>query len=61
MNGMGDIRVDVHELLRTLGPQVDALAPGALHRSAAAVSDADVRALIADEDARFAIDPRARP
>ena len=28
MNGMGDIRVDVHELLRTLGPQVDAIAPG---------------------------------
>ena len=37
MNGMGDIRVDVHTLLRTLGPQVDALAPGALHRAAAAV------------------------
>jgi L-arabinose isomerase len=57
MNGMGDIRVDVHELLRTLGPQVDAIAPGALHRSAAAVSDADVSGLIADEDARFTIDP----
>ena len=28
MNGMGDIRVDEHALLRTLGPQVDALAPG---------------------------------
>ena len=28
MNGMGDIRVDVHSLLRDLGPQVDALAPG---------------------------------
>ena len=58
MNGMGDIRVDVHALLRTLGPQVDAIAPGELHRSAAAVSDGDVRALIADEDARFEIDPR---
>ncbi len=34
MNGMGDIRVDVHALLRALGPQVDALAPGALHRAA---------------------------
>src|SRR3954454_11836460 len=33
MNGMGDIRVDVHALIRTLGPQVDALAPGALHRA----------------------------
>jgi L-arabinose isomerase len=58
MNGMGDIRVDVHTLIRTLGPQVDALAPGALHRAAAAVSDADVRDLIADEDARFDVDPR---
>jgi L-arabinose isomerase len=57
MNDMGDIRVDVHELIRTLGPQVDAIAPGALHRSAAAVSDADVRELMADEDARFEIDP----
>ena len=57
MNGMGDIRVDVHELIRTLGPQVDAIAPGALHRSAAAVSDADIRELIASEDERFAIDP----
>ena len=52
MNGMGDIRVDVHTLLRTLGPQVDALAPGALHRAAAAVGAAEVRQLIADEDAR---------
>jgi L-arabinose isomerase len=58
MNGMGDIRVDVHALLRALGPQVDALAPGALHRAMQAVSDDDVGALIADEDARFEIDPR---
>ena len=58
MNGMGDIRVDEHALLRALGPQVDALAPGALHRAAAAVAADDVAALIADEDARFEIDPR---
>lgn len=58
MNGMGDIRFDEHTLLRVLGPQVDALAPGALHRAATAAPDADVAALIADEDARFAIDPR---
>jgi L-arabinose isomerase len=58
MNAMGDIRVDEHTLLRMLGPQVDALAPGALHRAAAAVRDDDVRALIAEEDARFEIDPR---
>jgi L-arabinose isomerase len=58
MNTMGDIRVDEHAFMRTLGPQVDALAPGELHRSAQAVSDDDVRELMADEDARFAIDPR---
>jgi L-arabinose isomerase len=58
MNGMGDIRVDEHALLRTLGPQVDALAPGALHRGVVSVSDAEVREVIADEDERFEIDPR---
>ena len=30
MNGMGDIQVDVHTLVRVLGPQVLALAPGDL-------------------------------
>ena len=56
---MGDIRVDEHALLRALGPQVDALAPGALHRAAGAVdAPRTSRALIADEDARFEIDPR---
>jgi L-arabinose isomerase len=58
MNAMGDIRVDEHALLRSLGPQVDALAPGELVRSSAAVSADDVRELIAAEDARFEIDPR---
>jgi L-arabinose isomerase len=58
MNGMGDIRVDVHALLRVLGPQVDALATGDLARAAAAVDSADVARLIAYEDARFEIDPR---
>src|SRR5436190_15488348 len=61
MNAMGDIRVDEHTLLRMLGPQIDALAPGALHRAATAASDDDVRALIADEDARFEIDTRLSP
>jgi len=36
MNGMGDIRVDAHALIRSLGPQIDALAPGDLVRAAAA-------------------------
>jgi L-arabinose isomerase len=58
MNGMGDIRADHHALMRRLGPQVDAVAPGALARAAAAVADAQVGELIAAEDARFEIDPR---
>ncbi len=58
MNGMGDTRVDAQTFMRDLGPQIDALAPGDLHRAAAAVPEADVAALIEDEDARFEIDPR---
>jgi L-arabinose isomerase len=58
MNAMGDIRFDEHALLRALGPQVDSLATGALHRAVDGIAAADVAALIADEDARFEIDPR---
>jgi L-arabinose isomerase len=58
MNSMGDIRFDEHALLRALGPQVDSLGTGELHRAAAAVPAADVAALIAEEDAQFEIDPR---
>jgi L-arabinose isomerase len=58
MNAMGDIRVDEHALLRTLGPQVDALGTGELYRAAAAVPDSDVRELLAAEDSRFDVDPR---
>jgi len=58
MNAMGDIRFDEHAFMRTLGPQVDFLATGELHRRATEVTDDDVRELIADEDARFEIDPR---
>jgi L-arabinose isomerase len=58
MNAMGDIRFDEHAFMRTLGPQVDFLAPGELHRRATEVAADDVRELIADEDGRFEIDPR---
>jgi L-arabinose isomerase len=58
MNGMGDTRMDEHALMRRLGPQVDALAPGALWRAAEAVTAGEVAALIAAEDARFEVDPR---
>jgi L-arabinose isomerase len=58
MNGMGDIRFDEHTLIRTLGPQVDALAVGDLHRAATSVDDSEVRDLLAWEDERFDVDPR---
>ena len=58
MNGMGDTRVDEHALVRRLGPQVDAVAPGALWRAVEAVTADDVAGLIADEDARFDVDER---
>jgi L-arabinose isomerase len=58
MNSMGDIRFDEHALLRALGPQVDSLATGDLHRAMAAVPDDEVAALTAWEDSRFDVDPR---
>src|SRR3954452_5342165 len=58
MNGMGDIRVDEHSFLRNLGPQIDALPPGAIVRAAQAVPDEHVRELIEWENQRFEIDPR---
>ena len=58
MNGMGDIRVDVHTLLRTLGPQIDAIAPGELSSRCERGRGRRGRDLIAEEDERFEIDPR---
>jgi L-arabinose isomerase len=58
MNAMGDIRFDEHALLRTLGPQVDALGTGELHAAATAIGDAELRELLAGEDAHFTVDPR---
>jgi L-arabinose isomerase len=58
MNGMGDIRVDEHAFLRTLGPEVDALGTGQLQQAMAAVDDDAVRALMEAEDARFVVDER---
>jgi L-arabinose isomerase len=58
MNGMGDIRVDIHTLLRTLGPQIDSIAPGDLVRAAAAVEADAIAGVIQFEDEQFEIDPR---
>jgi L-arabinose isomerase len=57
MNEMGDIRVDETALLRALGPQVHYLAPGLLYRTVEAVTRDAIDAAIAEEDARFEIDP----
>jgi L-arabinose isomerase len=58
MNGMGDIQVDVHALVRTLGPQVLALAPGELVRASADAPPNEVAALLAWEDEHFTVDPQ---
>jgi L-arabinose isomerase len=57
MNDMGDIRVDESALIRGLGPQIRAVAPGDLYRHMLAVTDAQVAEVIAFENARFEIDP----
>ena len=57
MNDMGDIRVDESALVRSLGPQIRAVAPGELYRGMLAVTDAQVSDVIEFEDARFEIDP----
>src|ERR1700689_1903539 len=58
MNDMGDIRVDESALIRSLGPEILAVAPGDMYRGMLAVTDAEAAEVIAYEDARFEIDPR---
>jgi L-arabinose isomerase len=58
MNDMGDIRVDESALIRTLGPEILAVAPGDMYRGMLGVTDAQAAEVIAFEDARFEIDPR---
>ena len=59
MNGMGDIRVDVHTLLRRARPagrRARARRPASRRRGRRATPTS--RLLIADEDERFEVDPR---
>jgi L-arabinose isomerase len=58
MNDMGDIRVDESALIRSLGPEILAVAPGDLYRGMQAVSDAEIAEVTGFEDATFEIDPR---
>ncbi len=58
MNDMGDIRVDENALVRTLGPEVLAVAPGDLYRAMEHVTVGEVTDVIAFEDEAFEIDPQ---
>jgi L-arabinose isomerase len=58
MNDMGDIRVDESALIRTLGPEIIAVAPGDLYRGMLDVTDAQIAEVTGFEDANFEIDPR---
>jgi L-arabinose isomerase len=57
MNDMGDIRVDESALVRSLGPEILAVAPGDLYRGMQAVTDQQAAAVIGFEDQTFEIDP----
>jgi L-arabinose isomerase len=57
MNDMGDIRVDENALIRSLGPEIRAVAPGDLYRGMQTVTGGQVAEVLAFEDARFEIDP----
>jgi L-arabinose isomerase len=58
MNDMGDIRVDESALVRTLGPEILAVAPGDLYRGMQEVTAGQIAEVIAFEDANFDVDPR---
>jgi L-arabinose isomerase len=57
MNDMGDIRVDESALIRSLGPEILAVAQGDLYRDMLKVTQAQLDDVIAFEDERFEIDP----
>jgi L-arabinose isomerase len=61
MNDMGDIRVDESALVRSLGPEILAVAPGDMYRGMLEVTDAQAGEVIAFEDENFEIDPRLSP
>jgi L-arabinose isomerase len=61
MNDMGDIRVDESALVRTLGPEIIAVAPGDLYRGMETVTAAQAAEVMAFEDKNFEIDPRLSP
>jgi L-arabinose isomerase len=58
MNEMGDIRVDENALIRSLGPEILAVAPGDLHRGMLTATGTEIAGVIDFEDESFEIDPR---
>jgi len=58
MNDMGDIRVDESALIRSLGPEILAVAPGDMYRGMQEVTGAQVSDVITFEDENFEIDSR---
>jgi len=56
MNDMGDIRVDESALIRSLGPEILAVAPGDMYRGMLSVTDSQAAEVIAYENANFEID-----
>jgi L-arabinose isomerase len=58
MNDMGDIRVDESALVRTLGPEILAVAQGDLYRGMQAVTGAQIAEVMSFENEHFEIDPR---
>ncbi|MCL6439584.1 MAG: hypothetical protein K6T51_13330, partial [Rubrobacteraceae bacterium] len=61
MNGMGDIRVDETTMLRELGPEINFLATGDIHRAMQRVSAEEVKSALRAEDERFEIDENLTP
>src|SRR6202453_258956 len=55
MNDMGDIRVDESALVRSLGPEILAVAPGDLWRAMGEVTVGEVQDVIAFEDENFEV------
>jgi L-arabinose isomerase len=58
MNDMGDIRVDESALIRSLGPEILAVAQGDLWRAMGEVTVGEVSDVIAFEDENFEVDIR---
>jgi L-arabinose isomerase len=58
MNGMGDIRVDETDMLRELGPEINFLATGDLHRAMQSVSEDEIEVVLEEEDSLFEVDER---